>query len=67
MTTIDDLDEDFILCNVCNTEYDDEQRAPKLLPMPAHGYATIAQLNAVKGSVVRCFICREGASSIKRT
>lgn len=58
MANIDDLDEDFILCNVCNNEYDDDQRAPKLLPC-LHTLCNDCALNAAHGSTLKCTLCQE--------
>lgn len=58
MANIDDLDEDFILCNVCNNEYDDDQRAPKLLPC-LHTLCNDCALNASHGSTLKCALCQE--------
>ncbi|XP_060602124.1 uncharacterized protein LOC132755292 isoform X3 [Ruditapes philippinarum] len=58
MANIDDLDEDFILCNVCNNEYDEDQRAPKLLPC-LHTLCNDCALNAAHGSILKCALCQE--------
>lgn len=58
MANIEDLDDDFILCNVCNNEYDDNQRAPKLLQC-LHTLCNDCALNAAQGGVLKCLICEE--------
>ena len=58
MANIEELDDDFILCNICNNEYDDDQRAPKLLPC-LHTLCNDCALNASQGSILRCAICEE--------
>ncbi|XP_053403909.1 uncharacterized protein LOC123554661 isoform X6 [Mercenaria mercenaria] len=58
MANIDDLDEDFILCNVCNNEYDEDHRAPKLLPC-LHTLCNDCALNSAHGSNLKCALCQE--------
>lgn len=58
MTNIEDLDDDFILCNVCNNEYDENHRAPKLLPC-LHTVCNDCALNSARGSVLKCAMCQE--------
>ncbi|KAL4220244.1 hypothetical protein ACF0H5_020652 [Mactra antiquata] len=58
MANIEDLDDEFILCTVCNTEYDENQRAPKLLPC-LHTVCNDCALNSARGSILKCAVCQE--------
>lgn len=58
MANIDDIDDDFILCNICNCEYDEDHRAPKLLPC-LHTLCNDCALNAAHGSVLTCALCHK--------
>ncbi|XP_052785346.1 uncharacterized protein LOC128220813 isoform X5 [Mya arenaria] len=58
MATTEDVDEDAVLCGVCNSEFDDRQRTPQLLPC-LHTLCRDCALNAAKGSLLTCGLCQE--------
>ena len=58
MANIDDLDDDFIICSVCNNEYDENGRFPKLLPC-LHTLCSQCVDASVRGTLVRCGVCQE--------
>ena len=58
MVNLDDLDDDVILCNVCNNEYDENERSPKLLPC-LQTLCKDCALNSMRGAVLKCSLCNE--------
>ena len=58
MANIDDVDDDFIICSVCNNEYDENGRFPKLLPC-LHTLCSQCVDSSVRGTLVRCGVCQE--------
>ncbi|KAL3848012.1 hypothetical protein ACJMK2_018897 [Sinanodonta woodiana] len=58
MANLDDLGEDFMLCEKCKDEYDDNKRCPKLLPCLHTICSTCAQTSANNG-LIQCPVCTE--------
>lgn len=58
MPALEDVDEDAVLCGVCNAEFDGAQRSPQLLPC-LHTLCRDCALNASRGSALTCALCKE--------
>ena len=58
MANIEELDDDFIICSICNKEYDENGRFPKLLPC-LHTLCSECVDASVRGTLVRCGVCQE--------
>ncbi|KAK3609707.1 hypothetical protein CHS0354_011395 [Potamilus streckersoni] len=58
MANLDDLGEDFMLCEKCKDEYDDNKRCPKLLPC-LHTICSACAQTSVNNGLIQCPVCTE--------